>query len=68
MVLIRIVLHGLLHIFVAFFVHVPYNHSVLLTNPEVLCGEIDLCFVRRKLEKGCVEMLIILEYTCVYQS
>ena len=65
MVLIRIVLLGLLHICVAFFVHFPHNRSVLLTNPEVLCGEMDLCFVRKKIEKSFVEMLIFLEYTCV---
>ena len=47
---------GLLHICVAFFVHFPRNRNVLLTNPEVLCGEMDLCFVRKKLEQGGVEM------------
>ena len=57
MVLIRIVLLGLLHICVAVFVHFPHNRSVLLTNPEVMCGEMDLCFVRNKLEKECVEKL-----------
>ena len=57
-VLIRIVLLGLLHIYVMFFVHFLHNGSMLLTNPEVLCEEMDLCFVRKKLEKGCVEMLI----------
>ena len=47
---------GLLHICVAFFVHFPHNRSVLLTSPEVLCREMDLCFVRKKLEKEGVEM------------
>ena len=65
MVLIRIVLLGLLLICVAFFVHFLHNSSVLLINPEVLCKEMDLCFVRKKLEKGCVEILIFLKYTCV---
>ena len=48
-----------------FFVRFLHNHSVLLINPEVLCEEMNLCFGRRILEKGCVEMLIFLEYTCV---
>ena len=65
MVLYRIVLLDLLHICVVFFVRFLLNHSVLLINPEVLREEMDLCFVRKILEKGCVEMLIFLEYTCV---
>ena len=55
----------LLHTCVLFFVRFLHNHSVLLINPEVLCEEMDLCFDRKILEKGCVEMLIFLEYTCV---
>ena len=55
MVLIRIVLLGLWHICVMFFVRFLHNLSVRLVNPEVLCEEMDLYFVREKLEKGCVE-------------
>ena len=65
MILFRIVLLDLLHICVLFFVRFLHNHSVLLINPEVLCEEMDLRFGRKILEKGCVEMLIFLEYTCV---
>ena len=64
MILFPIVLLDLLHTCVVFFVRFLHNHSVLLINPEVLCEEMDLCFGRKLLEKGCVEMLIILEYTC----
>ena len=34
-----------------FFVRFLHNHSVLLMNPEVLCEEMDLCFVRKNLDK-----------------
>ena len=64
-ILFRIVLLDLLHTCVVFFVRFPHNHSVLLINPGVLCEEMDSCFGRKILEKGCVEMLIFLEYTCV---
>ena len=33
------------------FVHFLHNRSVLLTNPEVLCEEIDLYFVQKKILK-----------------
>ena len=65
MFLFLIVLLDLLHTCVVFFFRFLHNHSVLLINPEVLCEEMDLCFSRKILEKGCVEMLIFLEYTCV---
>ena len=58
MVLFRFVVLDLLHICVVFFVRFLHNHSVLLINPGVLCGEKDLCFVQKILEKGFVEMLI----------
>ena len=47
MVLFRIMLLDLLHIFVVYFVHFLHNHSVLLVNLEVLCEEMDLCFCRK---------------------
>ena len=59
------VLLDLLHIYVVFFVHFVHNLIVLLINPGVLCEEIDLYLVRKKLEKRCVEMLLSLKYTCV---
>ena len=65
MVLFHIVLLDLLHTCVVFFVRFLHNHRVLLINPEVLCEEMDLCFGRKILEKGCVLILIFLEYTCV---
>ena len=66
MVLFRIVLLDILHTCVVFFVRFLHNHSVLIIIiPEVPCEEMDLCFGRKVLEKGCVEMLIFLEYTCV---
>ena len=64
MVLFRIKLLDLLHTCVVFFVRF-HNHSVLLINPEALSEEMSLCFGRTILEKGCVEMLKFLEYTCV---
>ena len=33
------------------FVCFLHNHNVLLVNPEVLCEEMDLYFVGKKLEK-----------------
>ena len=39
-----------------FFVRFLHNHSVLLVNPEVLCEAMELYFVRKKLEKSCVEI------------
>ena len=38
MVLFRIVILDLLHIYVVFFVHFLHNRSVLLINLGVLCG------------------------------
>ena len=65
MVPFRIVILGLLHICVVFFVHFLHNRNVLLISLGVLCGEKDLCSDRRLLEKGVGEMSIVLEYTCV---
>ena len=48
-----------------FLVRFLHNHSVLLINPGVLYEEKELCFGRKILEKGCVEILLFLEYTCV---
>ena len=48
MVLILIVLLGLLHICEMFFVRFLHNHNVLLVDPEVLYGEMDSYFVRKK--------------------
>ena len=47
MVLIRIVILDLLHIFVVLFVHFLHNHCVLLVNLEVLCEEMDLYSVQK---------------------
>ena len=48
-----------------FFVRFLHNHNVLLVDPEVLCEEMDLYFVRKKLEKGFDEKFKSLKYTCV---
>ena len=65
MVLFRIVILDLLHICVMFFVSFCHNRNVLLINLGVLCGGKGLCFHLRLLEKGVVEKLKFLEYTCV---